>query len=222
MKPSLPIVLSINGGYVDTASFLALQGLFAAHVTGNFVTLGAALVLGTSGVIAKLIALPVFCVVVALARLLGGMLGAEPVRLRKMLGVKLVLLLAGAALAIRLGPFPDGDAWPALVTGMTLVSAMAIQNVVQRVHLSAAPPTTLMTGNTTQAIIDAVDLLRGTPDAAAVRLRLSRMVGNIAGFAIGCGAAALLFATTRMWCFAVPPLLGLAAVLLRAESPPPR
>src|ERR1700693_786698 len=52
MKPSLPVLLSVNGGFVDTAGFLALQGLFTSHVTGNFVTLGAALVLGTSGVLA--------------------------------------------------------------------------------------------------------------------------------------------------------------------------
>ena len=58
MRPSVPILFSINGGYVDTAGFLALQGLFTAHVTGNFVTIGAALVFGTSGVVAKLLALP--------------------------------------------------------------------------------------------------------------------------------------------------------------------
>ncbi|MDU6748154.1 MAG: DUF1275 family protein, partial [Bradyrhizobium sp.] len=44
----VPLLLSVNAGYVDTAGFLALQGLFTAHVTGNFVTLGAALALGTS------------------------------------------------------------------------------------------------------------------------------------------------------------------------------
>jgi len=40
---TLPAILSLNGGYVDTAGYLALQGLFTAHVTGNFVTLGATL-----------------------------------------------------------------------------------------------------------------------------------------------------------------------------------
>jgi uncharacterized membrane protein YoaK (UPF0700 family) len=40
-------LLSFNGGFVDTAGFMGLQGLFTAHVTGNFVTLGAALVFGT-------------------------------------------------------------------------------------------------------------------------------------------------------------------------------
>jgi uncharacterized membrane protein YoaK (UPF0700 family) len=30
MKPSLPILLSVNGGYVDAAGYLALHGLIAA------------------------------------------------------------------------------------------------------------------------------------------------------------------------------------------------
>jgi uncharacterized membrane protein YoaK (UPF0700 family) len=37
---SIAALLSFNGGFVDTASFLGLAGLFTAHVTGNFVTLG--------------------------------------------------------------------------------------------------------------------------------------------------------------------------------------
>jgi uncharacterized membrane protein YoaK (UPF0700 family) len=43
MKPVLPILLSVNGAYVGTAGFLALQGRFTARVTGNLVTAGAAL-----------------------------------------------------------------------------------------------------------------------------------------------------------------------------------
>lgn len=70
----LPLLLGFNGGYVDTMGFLALQGLFTAHVTGNFVTLGASLALGTSGALAKLLALPVFCAVVILSRLLSNAL----------------------------------------------------------------------------------------------------------------------------------------------------
>jgi uncharacterized membrane protein YoaK (UPF0700 family) len=86
MKLSLPVLLSVNGGYVDSAGFLALQGLFSSHVTGNFVTLGASLVLGTTGVVAKLIALPLFCLVVALVRVLGFVLAPHaPSPLRALL-----------------------------------------------------------------------------------------------------------------------------------------
>src|ERR1700685_4820008 len=116
MKPTLPTVLSFNGGYVDTVGYLALQGLFTAHVTGNFVTLGAALVLGTSGVVAKLIALPLFCLVVALVRALGYGLAAHPLsQLRVLLGVKLTLLLAAAVLAVRPGGGPGGARRPAVL-----------------------------------------------------------------------------------------------------------
>jgi uncharacterized membrane protein YoaK (UPF0700 family) len=215
MKISLPALLSVNGGYVDSAGFLALQGLFSSHVTGNFVTLGAALVLGSTGVVAKLIALPLFCLVVALVRLSGYLLAPRTgTQLHVLLGVMVVLLLAAAVLAVRLGPFPNGDVWPALVTGMTLVSAMAVQNAVQRLHLGAMPPTTIMTGNATQAMIDLVDLLRGTAKEDPVRRRLRHIGANMLGFALGCSLAALLFVYLKTWCFAVPPVLAAVALAL--------
>ncbi len=222
MKPTLPLLLSLNGGYVDTAGFLALQGLFTAHVTGNFVTLGASLVLGISGIAAKLLALPVFCVVVIATRLAG-----EALRRRKtpalpvLLGAKLALLVAGAVLAIRFGPFANGDSLPAIVIGMVLVAAMAIQNAVHRVHLSAAPPSTLMTGTTTQIMLDIGDLLGGAaPEVrAGVVSRLRRMAAAVAVFAAGCAAAALGYAFLGVWCFAAPPLIALLALLVRLSAP---
>ena len=221
MKLTLPQLLSVNAGYVDTAGFLALHGLFTAHVTGNFVTFGAAIVLGTSGALAKLLALPMFCVVVILTRILGyGLARRGLPALRTMLLLKLLLLIAAAALAIRLGPFASGNGWPALVTGMTLVSAMAIQNAVHRIHLPSAPPTTLMTGTTTQIMIDLADLMRGLPPAigTATRSRLLRMSSSVAAFAVGCAAAALVYGAVQVWCFLAPPLLGLCAFLLRASA----
>ena len=132
----LPALLSFNGGFVDTAGFLGLQGLFTAHVTGNFVTLAAALVLGTHGAIAKLLALPEFVLVVALARIGGTALRAAGLpALPVLLAVKVCFLLAFFILAVALGPFPDSDAPPALLTGFAGVAGMAIQNAVQRVQL---------------------------------------------------------------------------------------
>src|SRR5271156_3689826 len=100
-RMTLPLLLSLNAGFVDTAGFLALQGLFTAHVTGNFVTLGASLVLGTSGAAAKLLALPVFCLVVVVTRIASFSLPklGLPI-LRTMLALKLLLLILGAILAI--------------------------------------------------------------------------------------------------------------------------
>jgi uncharacterized membrane protein YoaK (UPF0700 family) len=222
MKPSLPVLLSVNGGYVDAAGFLALHGLFTTHVTGNFVTLGAALVNGTSGALAKVLALPMFCVVVMAVRLLSVSLDAKGLpALRVILAVKLALLTLSAALAIALGPFDSGDGWAALLTGMALVAAMAIQNAIHRIHMGALPPTTIMTGNTIQIMIDLADLMRGVPSAArdAIRLRLSRMSSSVAAFAVGCAAAALIYAKQGIWCFAIPPLVA-ACSLWAGESRP--
>jgi uncharacterized membrane protein YoaK (UPF0700 family) len=210
IRPALPLMLSLNAGYVDTAGFLALQGLFTAHVTGNFVTLGASLALGTSGAVAKLLALPVFCFVVIATRLLGTMLSSRLGRgFELLIGLKVVLLTAGAALALRFGPFHDGDRWQAVLTGMVLVAAMAVQNAVHRMHLGAAPPSTLMTGTTTQIMLDLADRIY-PPKAKASQpeSRLLQMSTNVFVFALGCGAAALLYARVGVWCFVVPPLAG--------------
>jgi hypothetical protein len=55
--------------------------------------------------------------------------------LKIILGLKVVFLVAGAVLAIRLGPFVDGDAWQAIVTGMVLVA-----------WRSRTPPTEFISG----------------------------------------------------------------------------
>jgi uncharacterized membrane protein YoaK (UPF0700 family) len=116
----------------------------------------------------------------------------------------------GAVLAIGFGPFDNGDGWAALLTGLALVAAMAIQNAIHRIHMGALPPTTIMTGNTIQIMIDLADLMRGAPAEAraAIQSRLSRMAGSVAAFAAGCAAAALVYAQQGLWCFVIPPLIA--------------
>jgi len=214
-------LLSFNGGFVDTAGFLGLQGLFTAHVTGNFVTLAAALVLGTHGIVAKLLALPEFVLVVALARVGGSALRAAGFQaLPILLVAKVCFLLAFFVLAVAFGPFPDSDAPAALLTGFAGIAGMAIQNAVQRVHFASIPPTTLMTGNTTQAVLDAVDLIHGVaPDSApAVRGRLTRLLRGIIWFAAGCAVAALLYYWVGFWCLALPVAVGTATAILHKQA----
>jgi uncharacterized membrane protein YoaK (UPF0700 family) len=64
-----------------------------------------------------------------------------------------------------------------MLTGMMLVSAMAVQNAAHRIHQSGSPPTTLMTGTTTQIMIDIADAIHGLPEETgdATRARLRRM-----------------------------------------------
>jgi len=218
----LPLLMSLNAGLVDTAGFLALQGLFTAHVTGNFVTFGAAIVLGTSGALAKLLALPVFCLVVITTRIFSFSLPAIGLPIfRSMLAIKVLLLAIGGACAVYFGPFVQGDSWQAICTGMILVAAMAIQNAAHRIHMGTEPPSTLMTGTTTQIMIDIGDILRGAPAPvlAVAKPRLGKMVASVAAFALGCAAGACLYAKFGTWCFVLPPLIAFPAVFLAAAEP---
>lgn len=218
---AIAALLSFNGGFVDTAGFLGLAGLFTAHVTGNFVTLGAALVMGSHGIIGKILALPEFICVIALARLAGAALRARhaPV-LRILLWAKVGLLFVFFAMAVTFGPFANADSPTALLTGFAGIAAMALQNAVQRVHLSSLPPTTLMTGSTTQATIDAVDILVGTDPEhqAAIRTRFGRLSLSIFYFAAGCAASATLYWLIGFWCLGLAVAVGAAAALLRLEA----
>jgi len=218
---AIAALLSFNGGFVDTAGFLGLQGLFTAHVTGNFVTLGAALALGSHGIIGKILALPEFIVVIALARLAGAALRARnaPV-LRILLSVEVALLFLFFVLAVAFGPFADADSPAALLTSFAGIAAMALQNAVQRVHLSNLPPTTLMTGSTTQATIDAIDLISGSDQehAAAIRTRFGRLSLSILYFAAGCAASALLYWLVGFWSLALAVLVSVAAAMMRGEA----
>jgi uncharacterized membrane protein YoaK (UPF0700 family) len=215
-SPGLPILLSLNAGYIDTVGFLALHGLFTAHVTGNLVTFGASLALGVSGLVAKLLALPVFCVTVIGARLFALQRAAmSRPGLRVMMAIKVLLLIGGAGMALRYGPFPNGDSIAAIAVGMLLVGAMAIQNAAHRIYFAQTPPTTMMTGITTQIMIDAADFLKGLAPEASVSAtaRLRRMSATLFSFAFGCGTAALLYNTIGIWCFLALPVLGVGILL---------
>lgn len=204
-------LLAFNGGFVDTAGFLGLHGLFVAHVTGNFVTLGAALVNGSYGVVNKMLALPAFIAVVALARLAGhGLRITEHSTARILFTIKVGLLLAFFLLAVIYGPFDDGDSPTALLTGFAGIAAMAMQNAVQRVHMSDMPPSTMMTGTTVQATMDAVDLLTNwQPDQRPkTRERFRRLCLSIMSFALGCAVAAPLYAFFGFWCLALAVVIG--------------
>ena len=146
----LPIVsglLSFNGGFVDVACFFGLQGLLAAHVTGNLATLCASIALGYAGFLSKIAAVPEFMLVVALTQAGGRMLNARgrPAA-RILLGVEVVLLALFLALAAYFGPFGDPDSLAAMLTAFAAIAAMAMQNGVQRAYLPQIPPTTFMTG----------------------------------------------------------------------------
>ncbi|AWN37490.1 YoaK family protein [Methylobacterium radiodurans] len=221
------VVLGFVAGFVDAAGFVALAGLFAAHVTGNFVLIGAALVGDAVGLVAKLLALPVFVLAVAGARLLA--LGLERAGRRPLpwlLAAEALLLAGFGGTGAALAPFAGADSLGALLVGMQAVAAMGVQNALGRLCLPNLAATTVMTVNVTQAVIDAVDLALGRAADAGARARLRRIAPAVLAFACGALAGAFGVAYGAFWCALLPVLLlaGLAAAaardLTRAAAPP--
>src|ERR1700692_5063264 len=64
----LPFVLSVVAGSVDVIGFLALDGLFTAHITGNIVVIAARFVAGEQALLSQLLARPLFMLWVWLER----------------------------------------------------------------------------------------------------------------------------------------------------------
>lgn len=214
-------LLSFVAGYVDTVGFVALFGLFTAHVTGNFVLIGAALAQPAhAGLIAKFLALPVFILAVALStafvrrREQRGRSALLPMLLAQ------ALLLAGfIAAALAAAPIRDADAPLAVLAGLLGVCAMGVQNAAARLLFASLAPTTVMTGNVTQVVIDGVDLLRGdqAESSLATRRRIARLWPPVLGFALGAAAGATLFVLAGIACLLLPMLV--IAVIARLARP---
>jgi uncharacterized membrane protein YoaK (UPF0700 family) len=159
---------------VDTAGFLALFGLFTSHVTGNFVTAGAALARhAPAGVLARLSMIPVFMLSVAFTTLVARALrrrGWEP--LAPLLALMTLALALFWAVGGVLEPSADNpDAWTVLLVGGAGVFAMGIQNALMRESLGHLAPTTAMTTNLTQLSMELVEVARPTGLDAASRSR---------------------------------------------------
>ena len=216
----LAVGLGFVAGFVDTFGFVALFLLFTAHVTGNFVLIGTALVKSGPGVLAKLLALPVFmvavacvCVFVRLHERVG-----RPV-MTSLLVLQGVLLAGFVAAGLTLGPFTNADAAGAVVTGMIGVVAMAIQNAGWRLAFPSLVPTTVMTGNVTQVVIDAVDALWAPSPAARAEAygRLKRFIPAIVSFAAGAIVGAVAFAQADYWGLLMP-LVVLVTLIIVEHS----
>ena len=107
-----------------------------------------------------------------------------------------------------------------VVAGLLGVAAMAVQNAGSRLVLANHGPTTMMTGNTTQAVIDLVDLLRRLPgEHPEARKRLKLLIPAILAFLAGVLLGALSYATFSFWCLLIPIVALLAVAWAIAARP---
>jgi uncharacterized membrane protein YoaK (UPF0700 family) len=190
---ALVFVLSVTAGSTDIISFLRIDGLFTAHITGNLVILAARIVSGAEAEIAPMLSVPIFVVVVALTRVLANFLKSIGLAALWPLLLLQFLLLAGfLILCVATGPRIDPNAAKTVIGGMLGVSAMAVQNALVQFSLKGAPPTAAMTNNVTRFAMDLGELLFGDDPAemAEARKRAAHTLPPIIGFAIGCALGA--------------------------------
>jgi uncharacterized membrane protein YoaK (UPF0700 family) len=214
----LTAVLSVTAGAVDAICFVALGGLFTAHITGNVVVLAAHYVTGGFSEVGPLLSVPVFIVVLGVATLVSGAVeqaGGSP---RRWLLILQAALLAGClGFGVGFGPFADADSPMAVVVGMLGVAAMATQNALVKLALPGLPSTAVMTTNTTQLTIDLASVLwsQGEPeDRAQARRRAGVTFPVVVGFVAGCAAGAILEVQLGLWALALPVVLAAFAVQL--------
>ncbi|MDM5180300.1 YoaK family protein [Massilia sp. DJPM01] len=188
------IDMGFLAGYVDTLGFVALFGLFTAHVSGNFVLIGVALAdASKASILLKFLAFPAFIAGIAMARLL--ILAAER---RQWPALKLalllqVVLLAGFMLAgMAAAPIGDSASFLAMTAGLSGTAAMGAHSASSRLLLAQLAPTSMMTGNVTQVVIDSIDVLRGAGDAAT-SARCGKFFWPLLAFGTGAIAAAFAF-----------------------------
>ena len=201
----MSLVLAFVSGYVDTAVFIHMKGLFVAHITGNFVLLGTSLVdLGTGVGLEqwawlKLLAFPVFFVSAGLAAVVAGWV-PEPRRTGFLLWLA-TGLICGVGIAGLVVVGVDSS------LAMVLVCSMAVLNAAQRLDARLGPPFTVMTGNVTSVAIEVARRLGLAPSDRG--LAMGTTVGTMSILVVGFAAGCAFGAASQIW-------TGLSAMILPA------
>ena len=200
--------LGFLAGYVDTLGFVALFGLFTAHVTGNFVMIGISLADHSKmSILLKFLAFPAFILGIAITRLM--VLSVERRKGPALTYAFLMqwLLLAGFMFFGCLAePVGKDVSDMAMASGLLGTAAMGVHSATSRLLLAHLAPTSMMTGNVTQMVLDTVDVLRGVSDGAT-RARCVKFLWPLVGFAIGCIVAAFAYIAYGFAALALPLLI---------------
>ncbi len=225
IHPLLAPTLSFVAGFADATSFIALDHLFVAHVTGNIIVIGAEAWTDAANIVAKVAAIPVFILAAAVT-----MLSVRWARqrghhvLHAALYVEAALLFAFLVGCLLSQPVSDPLDWNDIVAGMLGVAAMGTQAALMRLALPAIAPTNFMTGTTVQLTLDVIEAsgkgLQGEdPETRqAVRGRIREASRRLAGFVVGALVAGVLHYAIDIWSLLLPVGLVLAAAVLH---PPP-
>lgn len=185
-------LLAWVAGYCDTATFVSGDSIFSAHVTGNFIVFAAQVTAGQTSAMAwiKLITFPVFVIAV----MIGGWLAERSKRPYCILLVEgIILTVCGVAAFIL--PMLKGvdEKLIGYLIVMVTVLGMGLQNAFGKLYAKETfGPTTMMTGNVTQAALDLGSIIRkGRSGNELAVSSFGKQTIVIGGFLAGCIIGAL-------------------------------
>jgi uncharacterized membrane protein YoaK (UPF0700 family) len=196
-------VLSGVAGFVDAAGILSLSTIFPAHITGELVAETIAISTGSRVAASHVWMLPSFVLAVALAATLTRVerrAGRTPTPVLLLLIT--VGLLSFAASGVIPHVFPSVPrALLVHLSTCSAVAAMGFQNALMRESLNGSAPTTFMTGNLTQLVIELVDHvfsfgkkpgMMGDVERSVSRARLRMAAIALGAFLVSAVAGAVL------------------------------
>ncbi|MCK7560023.1 DUF1275 domain-containing protein [Chitinophaga sedimenti] len=200
----ITVLLTFCAGFCDTATFVAADELFSAHVTGNFIVFAYDVVhRAESSAWIKLLSFPVFI----LAVVTGGRIIAHAANRYTVLIVEGVLMLACGLAVLALEQAAAMHPAALFSIAMVLVFAMGLQNAFSRLFTKETyGPTTIMTGNVTQLALDLETGLRTKFDTGVIAA-VKKQSFTLGGFLGGCLCGGLLAQRVGLGAVAAPGVL---------------
>jgi uncharacterized membrane protein YoaK (UPF0700 family) len=186
------LLLASVAGFCDTVTFVAAESIFSAHVTGNFIVFAYQMVKGSEAQAwIKLLTFPVF----VLSVMVGGWMAARVKNRYTLLFTEgLILILTGVSfLVLSFIGYMDLYSWLIYLLAMIVVFAMGIQNAFGKLYAKETHgPTTMMTGNVTQASLDLGNILTSGFKQEVALASFQKQLVTLSGFLLGCILGALL------------------------------
>jgi uncharacterized membrane protein YoaK (UPF0700 family) len=194
------IILSFVAGYADTSTFVGADGLFSAHVTGNFVIFAYDIVTNhIAGSWLKLIAFPVFILAVFISTLIIDHVNDDKRAVNRLIIMEGFLLIIAGLISWF---YRYENTGPILkdLSPMLVVFALGLQNACGRFFAKEViAPTTVMTGNVTQFIIDLTGYLKNKDqEKQNLKLKIVHSIYVILPFLMGCISGGLITKTVGL------------------------
>ncbi|MNQ99629.1 hypothetical protein D3C85_1153750 [compost metagenome] len=178
------LLLTMIAGYCDTVTFVAADSIFSAHVTGNFIVFAYQIIKGSDlHAWVKLLTFPVFI----LAVIAGGRIALKAINRYSILFWEGILLVLSGIACYIFSYLAIVSEWTIYTIAMTTVFAMGLQNSFGKLYAKETHgPTTMMTGNVTQASLDLGNLLKTETKNPEIILSFKKQLVTIIGFLVGC------------------------------------